>query len=94
MVKTTLDSILLAILGVSGSGTSAVGLAGITATGNAGSLDTNTLVPLGLFLGGVFLTASLVWRAATRTSGVENEISRLRDRIERLERKARERKTG
>lgn len=88
-----MDSILLAVLGVSGSGTSAIGLAGITASGNTGTLTTNTLVPLGLFLGGVFLTASLVWRAATHKSGVENEISRLKDRIERLERKARERKT-
>ena len=86
MLKSTLEFALVIVLGLSSSGTSAVGLAaGLSETGGGNTLTGNTLIPLGLFLAGIAMTSAMVWGIATHKSRIENDLRDLKRRIRDLE---------
>jgi hypothetical protein len=84
MLKTSADITFLFISGLATSGTTAVGLAGVMDT-NRGILNEETLIPFGLFLGGLAMTATVVWKVAGHKAKTDIKLNDLLRRIERIE---------
>ena len=70
---------------VTTSGTTAVGLAGVMDTGEGTVFSEGTLIPFGLFLAGLAMTSTLVWKVATHKAGTEMRLKELVKRMERIE---------
>ena len=75
---------LLLLSGVASSGTSAVGLAGVMDT-KQGVFNESTLVPFGLFMAGLTMTAMVVWKVAGHKAQTDLKLNDLIHRIERME---------
>ena len=84
MLKTVSEAVVVALVGVSSSGTSAIGLASITAPQNTITHD-STWIPLGFFLGGIALTITTVWKVATHKTKTDAKIESLEQKIKWLE---------
>jgi len=84
MIRTTLESIVLTIAGVSSSGTSAIGLATMTTPQNTITAD-STWIPLGFFLGGIAITVTTVWKVATHKTKTDAKIESMEQKILWLE---------
>ena len=79
MIRQTIESISLLTGTVSGSG--AVALLAMQ------QIDENTLVPIGILLTGVAVSAALAWKAATKNADYRNKLEELDKRIKDLEKK-------
>tara|TARA_Y100000296_G_C5121744_1_gene230764 strand:- start:306 stop:611 length:306 start_codon:yes stop_codon:yes gene_type:complete len=90
MIRTTLEAITLTIVGVTSSGTSAIGLATMQASENANTLSVDTWMPLGLFLGGIAMTATVVWKVSAHKTKTDNKLEMLEEKIKQLEKNQRE----
>ena len=91
MLKTTAEAVALAIVGVSSSGSASIGLAALADNAGTGnSLTTDTWVPLGLFLAGVAMTATVVWKVAAHKTITDQRIKEITRRMQLLEEKLRE----
>ena len=88
MVKEATELIWLLATGVASSGTTAVGLAGVMDVSSPGGnvINESTLIPLGLFLAGLAMTTTVVWKAASQKVATDMKLKELIDRVERLER--------
>ena len=87
MLRETAEAVTLAILGVSSSGTSAIGLATLGMATNSNTLTSETWIPLGLFLGGIAMTATLVWKLASSKAITDAKLKEMQKRLDWLERK-------
>ena len=85
MLKEAAETVTLAVLGVSSSGTSAIGLATMSAEKNGTILSTETWIPLGLFLAGIAMTATVVWKVAAHKTSTDAKITALEDKVSVLE---------
>ncbi|MAK37899.1 MAG: hypothetical protein CMC15_17200 [Flavobacteriaceae bacterium] len=85
MLDKSIEAVTLAVVGVSSSGTSAIGLATLTTATNSNTLTTQTWIPLGLFLAGVAMTASVVWKVASHKAKTDAKLQELQERLNRLE---------
>ena len=79
MIRQTIESVSLLTGTVSGSGAAAL-LA-------MQQIDENTLVPIGILLTGVAVSATLAWKAATKNAAYKNKLKELDKRINELEKK-------
>ena len=86
MVKESIEAVTLAVLGVSSSGTSAIGLATMGAGTNS-TLSTETWIPLGLFLAGIAMTATVVWKVASHKAKTDAKLIELQERLKIIENK-------
>ena len=84
MLKTSLEAVTLSVLGFSSSGTSAIGLASMAVSEN-NTLTEHTWIPLGLFLAGIAMTATVVWKVASHKTNTDAKLLDLQKRIKRLE---------
>jgi hypothetical protein len=84
MIKTATEAMSILIVGISSSGTSAIGLASITAPHNTITPD-STWIPLGFFLGGIALTITTVWKVATHKTKTDAKIELMEQKIRWLE---------
>jgi len=82
MFRTATEIATLAIFGVSSSGTTAIGFATL---GSGEILSTETWIPLGLFLGGIAMTATLVWKVAAHKTQTDSKIDALEKKVRWLE---------
>ena len=82
MFRTATEIATLAIFGVSSSGTTAIGFATL---GISDKLSTETWIPLGLFLGGIAMTATLVWKVAAHKTQTDAKIDALEKKVKWLE---------
>ena len=87
MLKTSIEAVTLTVLGVSSSGTSAIGLATMSSVDNSNQLSTNTWIPLGLFLAGIAMTATVVWKVASHKAKTDAKLKELQQRLKRLEKR-------
>tara|TARA_R110000824_G_scaffold18906_2_gene74142 strand:- start:237 stop:509 length:273 start_codon:yes stop_codon:yes gene_type:complete len=87
MLRESIEAVTLAILGVSSSGTSAIGLASLPLAINSNSVTTETWIPLGLFLGGIAMTATLVWKVASSKATTDAKLKEMQKRLAWLEKK-------
>ena len=85
MFKASADIAILLTSCVTTSGTTAVGLAGVMDTGGGSVFSEGTLIPFGLFLAGLAMTSTLVWKVATHKAGTEMRLKELVKRMERIE---------
>ena len=85
MLKTSLEAVTLSILGFSSSGTSAIGLASMGGVTESNTLTEQTWIPLGLFLAGIAMTATVVWKVASHKTNTDAKLLDLQKRIKRLE---------
>lgn len=94
MIKTGAEAILLWVFGASGFGVSALGLDNLVVpaaqvanpqASNGISINEATLLPLGLFLGGLVTTTVVVWKIATHAKDIESQLSSLDKRMNDLE---------
>lgn len=86
MIKSTSELIMIMVCGVTTSGTSAVGLAGVMGTGETNAvLNQDTLIPFGLFLAGLAMTATVIWKVASHKAGTEVTMREIIKRLDRLE---------
>ena len=60
----------------------AMTMAGAVAATDATSLHENTLVPVGVLLGGVVATAAAAWKVATYCAQIRQDISSIKARVE------------
>lgn len=77
--------------GASGSGVASIGLSeflGMTNTAQAPVISESTLLPLGLFIGGMVTTSVVVWKVATHAKNIEVTLGEMRRRIEDLEKRS------
>ena len=86
MVNATSEISLLLASCVMTSGTTAVGLAGVMDTGENTVLSESTLIPFGLFLAGLAMTTTVVWKVATHKAATDGKLKSLLKRMDRLER--------
>ena len=88
MVKEATELMWLLATGVASSGTTAVGLAGVmdVSSPRGNVINESTLIPLGLFLAGLTMTTTLVWKAASQKAATDMKLKELIDRVDRLER--------
>ena len=87
MLRETIEAVTLIVFGVSSSGTSAIGLATMNAATNSSTLTTETWIPLGLFLGGIAMTATLVWKLASSKATTDAKLKEMQKRLDWLEKK-------
>jgi len=87
MFKTAAEIVTLAIVGFSSSGTSAIGLASLTNASNNTTLTTDTWIPLGLFLGGIAMTTTIVWKVATHKTKTDAKMDILEQKVKWLEKR-------
>ena len=81
MIKTTAEAITLAVIGVSGSGTSAIGLAALT---NESAITAETWMPLGLFVTCILTTATVVWKVSEHKTKINSKLDELERDIQEL----------
>lgn len=96
MIRTGAEAVLLWIFGCSGFGVSALGLDNIFAsisptdsTGSHMSINESTLLPLGLFVGGLVTTTIVVWKIATHAKDIESQLKNLNGRVQDIEKRQR-----
>jgi len=92
MIRTTVEAITLTIAGITSSGTSAIGLATMQiAQQNSENINTSismdTWMPLGLFLAGIAMTATVVWKVSAHKTKTDNKIEVIEEKIKQLENK-------
>ena len=92
MIRTTVEAITLTIAGITSSGTSAIGLATMQITQqNSENINTSismdTWMPLGLFLAGIAMTATVVWKVSAHKTKTDNKIEIIEEKIKQLENK-------
>ena len=66
---------------------SSIGLATLVTATNSNTLTSETWIPLGLFLGGIAMTATLVWKVASSKATTDAKLKEMQKRLEWLERK-------
>ena len=84
MIKIVAETTMVAIVGMTSSGTSAIGLAAMTTPTNTITTD-STWIPLGFFLGGIALTVTTVWKVATHKTKTDSKIANMQEKIKWLE---------
>ena len=96
MIRTGAEAILLWIFGCSGFGVSALGLDNMFATihsvdsgGSHVAINESTLLPLGLFVGGLVTTTIVVWKIATHAKDIESQLENLNGRVQDIEKRQR-----
>jgi len=85
-----MEGISLSVVGVTSSGTTAIGLASIASASTQTATPTvslETWMPLGLFLAGIAMTATLVWKVATHKSLTDSKLKQIEKQIDELEKK-------
>jgi heme/copper-type cytochrome/quinol oxidase subunit 2 len=92
MIRTTVEAVTLTIAGITSSGTSAIGLATMQITQqNSENINTSismdTWMPLGLFLAGIAMTATVVWKVSAHKTKTDNKIEIIEEKIKQLENK-------
>jgi len=92
MIRTTVEAVTLTIAGITSSGTSAIGLATMQITQqNSENINTSismdTWMPLGLFLAGIAMTATVVWKVSAHKTKTDNKIEMIEEKIKQLENK-------
>jgi len=92
MIRTTVEAVTLTIAGITSSGTSAIGLATMQiAQQNSENINTSismdTWMPLGLFLAGIAMTATVVWKVSAHKTKTDNKIEVIEEKIKQLENK-------
>lgn len=92
MIRTTVEAVTLTIAGITSSGTSAIGLATMQiAQQNSENINTSismdTWMPLGLFLAGIAMTATVVWKVSAHKTKTDNKIEIIEEKIKQLENK-------
>ena len=77
--------------GTSGSGVASIGLSEylFVAQGSNSVISDSTLLPLGLFIGGVIGTSVVVWKIATHAKTIEAMLKELNRRVTELEKRKR-----
>jgi len=81
MINTATEIIALAIIGISGSGTTAIGLAAMT---NGNAITEGTWMPLGLFLMGLLTTGTVVWKVSEHKAKINSKLEELERDIKEL----------
>tara|TARA_R110000824_G_scaffold66001_1_gene171511 strand:+ start:136 stop:414 length:279 start_codon:yes stop_codon:yes gene_type:complete len=92
MIKTFTEAVMLWGFGASGSGVASIGLSEylcMTEPSNRVILSDSTLLPLGLFIGGVVTTSVVVWKIATHAKSIEVTLKHLNERVSELEKRKR-----
>ena len=92
MIKTFSEAVMLWGFGTSGSGVASIGLSeylGMTQGTGRVIISDSTLLPLGLFIGGVVTTSVVVWKIATHAKSIEGTLKNLNDRVSELEKRKR-----
>ena len=84
MIKSSAEIAFVVVSMLASSGTSAVGLADVMSHRNQ-VFNESTLIPFGLFRGGIAMTATVVWKISAHKAKTEHKISDLMNRIEKLE---------
>ena len=85
MIKTTADILFLAIGTTSSSGAAAIGYAAMQQQQTV--MNSSTLVPIGILLSGIALSATLAWKSSSMQTRLQMKIEHLEKRIDRLENK-------
>jgi hypothetical protein len=80
MIQMTTEAATLIVGIVSGSGAAAIG-----ALTMQNQIDNNTLVPLGILLSGVAVSATLAWKAATNAAKTKAKLEELERRVKEME---------
>lgn len=83
MLRASAELVSLLVSGLASSGTSAVGLAGVM--GERGVLNESTLIPFGLFLAGLAMTTTVVWKVASHKAHTDSKLNEVMRRLEQLE---------
>ena len=88
MIRTTVEAAALTIAGITSSGTSAIGLATMQATENVNTtISVDTWMPLGLFLGGIAMTATVVWKVSAHKTKTDSKLEMIEEKIKQLEKR-------
>ena len=83
MIRATAEAIFLIIGTTSGSGAAAIGYAAMQQQQT--TLNESTLVPLGILLSGIALSATLAWKSSSTHTRLQLKVEELENRIIRLE---------
>tara|TARA_R110002012_G_scaffold79909_3_gene202946 strand:+ start:633 stop:917 length:285 start_codon:yes stop_codon:yes gene_type:complete len=83
MIRSSAELISLLVSGLASSGTSAVGLAGVM--GDRGVLHEATLIPFGLFLAGLAMTTTVVWKVASHKANTDFKLNEVMRRLKQVE---------
>jgi hypothetical protein len=91
MIKTFTEAVMLWGFGTSGSGVASIGLSEYLCVtqGSNSVISDSTLLPLGLFIGGVVGTSVVVWKIATHAKTIEAMLKELNRRVTELEKRKR-----
>ena len=81
MINTATELIALATIGISGSGTTAIGVAAMT---NQSTITDGTWIPLGLFLMGLLTTGTVVWKVSEHKTKINSKLEELERDIKEL----------
>ena len=91
MIRTFSEAALLWCFCTGGSGVASLGLfeymGVVQGTGGRMIISESTLLPLGLFLGGMVTTSVVVWKIATHAKSTEGTLKHLSDRVAELEKR-------
>jgi len=83
MINLTTDIFFLALGTTSGSGAAAIGYAVMQQQQTV--MNSSTLVPIGILLSGIALSATLAWKSSSMQTRLEMKIERLEEKIDKLE---------
>ena len=83
MIRATADIIFLTIGTTSGSGAAAIGYAAMQQQQTV--LNSSTLVPIGILLSGIALSATLAWKSSSMQTRLQMKVEHLEERVRRLE---------
>lgn len=83
MINLTTDIFFLALGTTSGSGAAAIGYAAMQQQQPV--MNSSTLVPIGILLSGIALSATLAWKSSSMQTRLEMKIEQLEEKIKRLE---------
>ena len=84
MIKPAVEITYVVVTMLASSGSSAVGLADVMSQ-RSPVFNESTLMPFGLFLGGVAMTATVAWKICVHKTKTDHFISDLTNRIKKLE---------
>jgi len=87
MIRTFTEALMLWGFGASGSGIASIGLSEYLGSSGSHVISESTLLPLGLFVGGVLTTSIVVWKVATHAKSIEVTLKEFRRRLENLEKR-------
>ena len=83
MINLTTDIFFLALGTTSGSGAAAIGYAAMQQQQTV--MNSSTLVPIGILLSGIALSATLAWKSSSMQTRLEMKIEQLEEKIDKLE---------